>query len=83
MTKRDDSKPLYGRVFAFHFRCECGHEEEVDERTDAKVFDSSTGRFTCPNCWETGLLLLTLRPVQTDADAETSSTKHRRRRRRT
>lgn len=60
----------FSQIYSFEYRCECGHTGVVDERTNRTVFDPTTARFTCPNCWETVLLLLTLTPEQTEADPE-------------
>lgn len=70
MVNRDPDKPLFGQINAFEYQCECGHAGVVDERTDRSVFDPTTGRFTCPECLETRLLLLTVSPESSEPDPE-------------
>lgn len=70
MTARAYIPPLFVELIAFEYECpECGHRGCVNEQTKSKAFDPATGRFTCPNCWETGLVQLLLTPAPRDADS--------------
>ena len=72
--KMDPMKPRYVRFWNFDYRCVCGHAGIVDEQTPHTVFDPDTGRFTCPVCWETHLLMVTMTPVEPSGETPSSAT---------
>lgn len=61
-------RPVYGKILAFDYRCpSCGRGGVVDENTERSIFDSTTGRFTCPKCLWTVVLVLTLTPEPSES----------------